>query len=324
MTKTSLIKGLEFIANGLDDMGLFVDASVVDDVMFKIAAREGWGVKNFRNLFFDTSKDLTQMDSDKREFVDVDHELLKALDRSSLMMEPMKRLSPMVAEIARKIADVIGGRRDELGLSDEEQDLFDKLRPGLEMNDSEVLRKLKEAEDGGDEIDVPQSQYSAKPSWGWRQSPAMVNASVVDNVMFKIGMFNKEATPITDFMFMIKNLPVWAKEMWPVLREIWMAMAKLKSNLRLAKEASELGIAGMNDLKGMNITRWEQLWDGLIAYQDALRVLNQLRERLSTFLLHENKYIVNYAESLTKGIDEVLKGQIDDVEKILEEVNWHR
>ena len=139
-------------------------------------------------------------------------------------------------------------------------------------------------------------------------------ADCLDNMIVKIGTLNKEAAPALKYIQLLKNLPVWAREMWPILREVWAATIKMKGNMHLVKDAAELGVTGMDDLKKINITRWEQLWDGLMAYQDALRSLRQSRGRLVTFLAHENKYIVNYAESLIKGIDEFLSGKIDDIE----------
>ena len=147
-------------------------------------------------------------------------------------------------------------------------------------------------------------------------------AIVIDGMIVKIGMLRKEAAPIKKYINMLKNLPVWAKEMWPVLREVWSAVVKMKSNLHLAKEATELGAIGMNDLKKMNFVKWRQLWDGLIAYQDALRSLRQSREKLVGFLSHDNEYIVNYAESLIRGVDDFLIGHIDDIEEILELIEY--
>ena len=141
-------------------------------------------------------------------------------------------------------------------------------------------------------------------------------ASVVDRMV-------KEAAGIEKIIVELKNLPTWAREMRPILKEVWYAVSRIKGNLHLAREASLIGASGMKALQVSEPARWRQIWEGLNVYRDALRDLEGLRTRLVEFLTHENEYIVNYAHTSISAINEVLAGKIDDMEAILANIRWH-
>ena len=148
-------------------------------------------------------------------------------------------------------------------------------------------------------------------------------ASAIDRMMSKVAGFDKEALHLGKWFITLKNLPVWAKEMHPVLRKIWHAVARVKGNLHLARESYLIGVDGMKLLKESGSDKWRQLWDGLNAYRDALRDLADLRPEIEEFLTHDNEYIANYAHSTLMAVDEILDGRIDDMENILNQIKWH-